>query len=194
MGWTDLHKAALVGNAERVKELLKKGANPNVQDEYGWTPLHEAALLGRVDVVKLLLEHGADPTVKDGRWKTPLDLAKAEGYHGVVSLIEEWLRRGKRRPQRREAAETRPWGGSQKAAPVSTAQPAPTQPLPRLTGLLPPRLLCLLMWCLWIGLRRRLCGMCRFLSLAPPSTCRSLGCLAVCFLDVAPSSAYTVAF
>jgi len=229
MGWTDLHKAALVGNAERVKELLKKGANPNVQDEYGWTPLHEAAykghvdvvelllehgadpniqskngltplheaaykghvdvvelllehgadpniqneygdtplhwaasegpvdvvklllehganpniqnkdgwtplhkaaLLGRVDVVKLLLEHGADPTVKDGRWKTPLDLAKAEGYHGVVSLIEEWLRRGKRRPQRREAAETRPWGGSQKAAPVSTAQPAPTQPPP----------------------------------------------------------------
>ena len=50
-----LHRAALAGNVERVKELLKKGANPNTQDKYGWTPLHKAALRGHVDVVKLLL-------------------------------------------------------------------------------------------------------------------------------------------
>jgi len=82
-------------------------------------------------VVKLLLERGADPTVKDKYGKTPLDLAREEGYDGVVSLIEEWLGRGKGPPQRREA-EARPRGGSQKAAPppAPTAQPtpAPTPP------------------------------------------------------------------
>jgi ankyrin repeat protein len=43
MGRTNLHKAAFDGNAERVKELLKKGANPNTKDKKGRTPLHWAA-------------------------------------------------------------------------------------------------------------------------------------------------------
>ncbi len=110
MGWTDLHKVALLGDAERVKELLKKGADPNTQDEKGQTPLHIAASEGHVDVVKLLLVYGADPTVKDKDGKTPLDLARAwghrevvsvEGRRKVVSVIEEWLRRRGGPPQRR---------------------------------------------------------------------------------------------
>jgi len=39
----ELYIAALVGDVERVKELLEKGANPNVRDKYGDTPLHLAA-------------------------------------------------------------------------------------------------------------------------------------------------------
>jgi ankyrin repeat protein len=101
MDRTDLHSAALEGGAERVKELLKKGANPNIQDEKGRTPLHEAAHEGRVDVVKLLLVHGADPAVKDKDGRTPLDLARAEGRREVVLVIEEWLRRGGGPSQRR---------------------------------------------------------------------------------------------
>ncbi len=110
MGWTDLHKAAFVGDVERVKELLKKGADPNAQDEKGQTPLHEAAFWGRVGVVKLLLVYGAGPTVKDKDRNTPLDLARAKGRHEVVSVegrrkvvsvIEEWLRRGGGPSQRR---------------------------------------------------------------------------------------------
>ncbi len=46
MGRTDLHKAALLGDVERVKELLKKGADPNIKDKKGRTPLHEAAQWG----------------------------------------------------------------------------------------------------------------------------------------------------
>ncbi len=63
MGQTDLHKAALLGDAEKVKELLKKGTDPNIRDEKGQTPLHIAASGGNVDVVKLFLERGADPNI-----------------------------------------------------------------------------------------------------------------------------------
>ena len=63
MVWTDLHSAAFEGDAERVRELLKKGADPNVRDEDGDTPLHDAASVGHVNVVRLLLEHGADPNI-----------------------------------------------------------------------------------------------------------------------------------
>jgi ankyrin repeat protein len=73
MGRTNLHKAAFDGNAERVKELLKKGADPNTKDKKGRTPLHWAApYKGHVEVVKLLLEHGADPNIKNKYGRTPL--------------------------------------------------------------------------------------------------------------------------
>jgi ankyrin repeat protein len=101
MDQTDLHKAALMGDVERVKELLKKGADPNIQDKYGWTPLHNAAFEGHFDVVELLLVHEADPTVEDKDGKTPLDLARVEGYGKVVSVIKERLRRRGGPPQRR---------------------------------------------------------------------------------------------
>jgi serine/threonine protein kinase len=83
--------------------------------------------------VKLLLEYGADPKVKNKDGRTPLDVAREGGHDGVVSLIEEWLRRGERPPQQRKAAKTRPWGGaSQKAVspPASTAQSLSTETPP----------------------------------------------------------------
>ena len=101
MDQTDLHIAAYEGDAERVKELLKKGADPNTKDIDGRTPLHIAASWGHDDVVKLLLVRGADPTVKDKDGRTPLDLARAEGRRKVVSVIEKWLRRRGRPPRRR---------------------------------------------------------------------------------------------
>ncbi len=45
--------------------------------------------------------YGADPTVKDEDGKTPLDLARAKGRRKIVSVIEEWLRRGGGPSQRR---------------------------------------------------------------------------------------------
>ena len=38
----DLHFAILENDLSKVKSLLKKGADPNLQDKNGWTPLHTA--------------------------------------------------------------------------------------------------------------------------------------------------------
>jgi ankyrin repeat protein len=131
-GVAPLHLAAYEGRVDVVKLLLGYKADPNAKDKDGDTPLHLAAYKGHVEVVKLLLEYGADPTVKNKDGSTPLDLARAEGRREVVSVIEEWVRRGEKPPQRQRAAETRPWGGSQKAVSlqVSTAQSPPVQSLP----------------------------------------------------------------
>ncbi len=91
MSWSDLHHAASAGDAERVRELLKKGADPNAKNEYGWTPLHEAAFRGHVDVVKLLLEHSADPNIQNERGWTPLHLA---AFWGRVDVVRLFLERG----------------------------------------------------------------------------------------------------
>ena len=87
MDQTDLHKAALTGNAEKVKELLKKGADPNTQDKYGNTPLHMAASGGYVDVVRLLLKRGVDPNARDKDSRTPLHEAAYWGRLDVVKLF-----------------------------------------------------------------------------------------------------------
>ena len=49
------------GNTKKVKELLEKGANPNILDNIGNTPLMLAANNGYKKIVKLLLIKGASP-------------------------------------------------------------------------------------------------------------------------------------
>jgi ankyrin repeat protein len=87
---SELHIAAYEGDVERVKKLLEKGANPNIQDEVGRTPLRNAAFKGHVDVVKLLLEHGADPNIQNEYGDTPLHMAVYWGRVDVVKLLLEY--------------------------------------------------------------------------------------------------------
>jgi len=89
MSCSDLHSASSAGDAERVRELLKKGADPNAKNEYGNTPLHEAASGGHVDVVELLLEYGADPNILNKIGWMPLHVAAIRGRVDVVRFLLE---------------------------------------------------------------------------------------------------------
>ncbi|XP_072490382.1 kinase D-interacting substrate of 220 kDa isoform X5 [Notamacropus eugenii] len=86
-GQTPLMLAAENGNLEIVKELLKNGANCNLEDVDNWTALISAAKEGHVAVVKELLKCNVNLEHKDmGGW-TALMWACYKGRTEVVDLL-----------------------------------------------------------------------------------------------------------
>jgi hypothetical protein len=81
--------AALEGNVEEVKSLLKGGAKVNIfTDE---TPLMAAARKGydsnHIEIVELLLAHGADVNATDIYGSSALRLAHRKGLSKMVDLL-----------------------------------------------------------------------------------------------------------
>lgn len=80
-------------NSAKVTELIKSGADVNVQGANGLTPLMRAAGQGRPDIVEILLQAGANIDAKDIEGKTSLmgvamsnvepDVAKVLIRHGA---------------------------------------------------------------------------------------------------------------
>lgn len=89
---TFLHFAALSGNIEEVKSLLKNGdIDVDVQNIYESSPLHYASENGHVKVVKELLNNGANVNAKNiARW-TPLHYASKNGH---LEVVKELLNNG----------------------------------------------------------------------------------------------------
>ncbi|XP_033118522.1 ankyrin repeat domain-containing protein 12-like [Anneissia japonica] len=90
-GETPLHLAAIRGDAEMTKSLIKQGAEVNVQDFAAWTPLHEACNHGSYEVAKVLLKAGAYVNTQGLEDDTPLHDAAINGH---VKLVELLLRHG----------------------------------------------------------------------------------------------------
>ena len=65
IGLSPLHKAALRGDSEIIRTLLRFKADPNAQNEFEETPLHYACKRGNVVNVKLLMEAGASVKAED---------------------------------------------------------------------------------------------------------------------------------
>uniref|UniRef100_A0A8C6AD43 Ankyrin repeat domain-containing protein 11-like n=1 Tax=Monodon monoceros TaxID=40151 RepID=A0A8C6AD43_MONMO len=82
-GETRLHRAAIRGDARRIKELISEGADVNVKDFAGWTALHEACNRGYYDVAKQLLAAGAEVNTKGLDDDTPLHDAANNGHYKV---------------------------------------------------------------------------------------------------------------
>ncbi|CAB0036082.1 unnamed protein product, partial [Trichogramma brassicae] len=97
-GATPLHTALRSANWEVAELLLRRGADPNAQDEEGTTPLHALAARGcRHRVTKVLLDHCDDRLrplridAQDARGDTALHWAVAAGDRDTTELL---LRRG----------------------------------------------------------------------------------------------------
>ncbi|MBC7202288.1 MAG: ankyrin repeat domain-containing protein [Pusillimonas sp.] len=81
---TPLMYLAIVGDVERARALIKRGAKVN---RLGWTPLHYAASKGNVEMVNMLLQAGAivDAPAPDGT--TSLMMAAYSGDEATVRAI-----------------------------------------------------------------------------------------------------------
>ena len=86
---TILSVAAVEGKADKVAELLKKGANPDARNVGGITVLMEAAGGGETAIVKALLDHGAKIDLQDRRGMTALMEAAEKGKIKEVKMLVE---------------------------------------------------------------------------------------------------------
>lgn len=85
--------AARQGQTATIGELVRSGADPNLQDDgpNGWTPLLHAVHKNQLGSVRALIAAGADVDRPAPNGLTPLALAAAQGE---AEIVEELLAAG----------------------------------------------------------------------------------------------------
>ncbi|XP_032230472.1 nuclear factor NF-kappa-B p100 subunit isoform X2 [Nematostella vectensis] len=90
-GMTPLHLATLKGNRELITELLRMGADLNVEDgNSGRSPLHHAVESGRYHVIEFLLSRGALVNQRTFSGNTAMHTAAGRQMDEVVSLLASY--------------------------------------------------------------------------------------------------------
>ncbi|NP_001290577.1 ankyrin repeat domain-containing protein 39 [Esox lucius] len=79
--------AAMDGDLERVKSLLKKGVDPNIRASANYTALHYASRSGHESVCRLLLQSGACANLQTLGGATALHRSAYCGHLDVVQLL-----------------------------------------------------------------------------------------------------------
>ncbi|PBD15871.1 ankyrin repeat domain-containing protein [Wolbachia endosymbiont of Carposina sasakii] len=83
-----LHLAAMIGEVNAVRYLIRKGIDVNVRNALHHTPLHLAAGIGHAEVVKILIREGkAEIDVFDARNQTPMHYAVNNKKLEIVKLL-----------------------------------------------------------------------------------------------------------
>lgn len=75
---TLLMLAVLDNDVKQVRELLKRGADPNSSSQEGWTPLLRAAQDKNLEIIRMLLDKGANINAKLKDGETPLRIALSD--------------------------------------------------------------------------------------------------------------------
>ena len=89
-GVSRMHRAAATQTEHQIRELLERGADPNVRNFRGETPLHRAAIRNPdLDVSRTLIGAGADPNAQDEKGATPLHCAAHNPSTGRAHLLIE---------------------------------------------------------------------------------------------------------
>lgn len=83
----ELSNAVLAGDVERIKFLIKKGADINARDAQGYAPIQTAARNRRPDLVAALADLGADLDAPDSDGMTPLIHAAMRNHVPTVKML-----------------------------------------------------------------------------------------------------------
>lgn len=87
-GLSDIHQAAIAGDAEKIRSLCDAGAKVSCGDFNDVTPLHYAARVGKPLAVQALLERKADISARTSDTKrAPIHAAADNGSAEVVKLL-----------------------------------------------------------------------------------------------------------
>ena len=86
---TELIRAAEVGNAERVKNLLQQGARVNAQDAQGRSALLVATRANHIEVARVLIQKGADVNLRDNIQDSAHLYAGAAGHVEILKMTLE---------------------------------------------------------------------------------------------------------
>jgi ankyrin repeat protein len=90
---------------ELVRELLARGADPDVRNVLGATALAEAASLSDATMVEMLLKAGADPNLGNDDHQTPLMIAARVGSRPIAEkLLKAGARVNERERYREQTA------------------------------------------------------------------------------------------
>jgi ankyrin repeat protein len=81
--------AAAAGDIEKVKQLLKDGADVNIRGPQNQTPLMEAAYAGETEIFRLLLDKGAIITLQKSDGATALSMALGGDKKEIVAMIQQ---------------------------------------------------------------------------------------------------------
>lgn len=81
---SQLYHAAEVGEFAIVRELLRKGEDPNERNMHGWTPLMIAVAERHLDTARLLLEKGGSPNRSNLFGRNSLMFAAIQGDEDLV--------------------------------------------------------------------------------------------------------------
>ncbi|MBO9331069.1 ankyrin repeat domain-containing protein [Achromobacter xylosoxidans] len=119
LGWTPLHYAASKGQMEMARLLLAQHAMPNAPAPNGETPLMMAALSGRRPMVELLLKSGADVGTRDTKGQTAADWARTGKSTALAAQLDKLI------AQQDEARSKRRAGVEAAPAAEAPAVPAP---------------------------------------------------------------------
>gem|GEM_PF-5427227 len=84
---TKIHDAAIFGNCDEIRRLIKEGANPNDRNHFSGTPLYVAASMNHIDATETLIALGAHKNSRNFRHQTALHIAALKGHTGVVSTL-----------------------------------------------------------------------------------------------------------
>ena len=88
-GSTALLWAVYEGDADRVGDLLKAGADVSIGNSFGATPLSEAARTGNTKILGMLLKAGADPKATNAEGETALHaVARTGNVEGAKLLLK----------------------------------------------------------------------------------------------------------